>query len=200
MLPRASLFSSLTVSKDAEEKTYTYTIITTDANKQMRFIHDRMPVVLDPGSEAIRTWLDPQRSEWSKALQSLLRPFQGDLDIYPVSKEVGKVGNDSPSFIIPLDSKENKSNIANFFANASKKNESKGTKPEATPKKSHAETETTTSQKRHAPEGELEKEPSPKKLATSKKISATKNEARSPNKGNTDAGTQKITKFFGNSA
>jgi hypothetical protein len=35
---------------------------------------------------------------------------------YPVKKEVGKVGEDSPLFIIPLDSAENKSNIANFFS------------------------------------------------------------------------------------
>jgi hypothetical protein len=34
---------------------------------------------------------------------------------YPVKKEVGKVGEDSPLFIVPLDSAENKSNIANFF-------------------------------------------------------------------------------------
>jgi len=35
---------------------------------------------------------------------------------YPVKKEVGKVGEDSPLFIVPLDSAENKSNIANFFS------------------------------------------------------------------------------------
>src|SRR5271154_1653439 len=35
---------------------------------------------------------------------------------YPVKKEVGKVGEDSPLFIIPLNSAENKSNIANFFS------------------------------------------------------------------------------------
>src|SRR5215471_2330373 len=35
---------------------------------------------------------------------------------YPVKKEVGKVGEDSPLFIVPLNSSENKSNIANFFA------------------------------------------------------------------------------------
>jgi hypothetical protein len=33
-----------------------------------------------------------------------------------VKKEVGKVGEDSPLFIVPLDSAENKSNIANFFS------------------------------------------------------------------------------------
>jgi hypothetical protein len=35
---------------------------------------------------------------------------------YPVKKEVGKVGENSPLFIVPLDSAENKSNIANFFS------------------------------------------------------------------------------------
>lgn len=74
-----------------------------------------MPVILDNGSEELRTWLDPKRYEWSKDLQSLLKPFDGELEVYPVSKDVGKVGNNSPTFLIPIDSKENKSNIANFF-------------------------------------------------------------------------------------
>lgn len=80
-----------------------------------------MPVILDNGSDAIRIWLDPGRYEWNKELQSLLKPYEGELDIYPVSKDVGKVGNNSPSFIIPIDSAENKSNIANFFSNQKKK-------------------------------------------------------------------------------
>jgi len=37
-----------------------------------------------------------------------------------VSKDVGKVGNNSPSFIVPIDSAENKNNIANFFGNQAK--------------------------------------------------------------------------------
>ena len=87
-----------------------------------------MPVILDMGSPAMSTWLDPHRTSWSKELQSLLKPYEGELECYPVSKEVGKVGNNSPDFMIPVNSKENKKNIANFFANASsKKNE--GSKP-----------------------------------------------------------------------
>ncbi|KXJ89245.1 hypothetical protein Micbo1qcDRAFT_235558 [Microdochium bolleyi] len=101
--------------EDDDYKHYTYTIITTDSNKQLSFLHDRMPVVLENGSDEVRTWLDPARHEWSAELQSLLRPWSGELEIYPVSKDVGKVGNNSPTFIIPLDSKENKNNIANFF-------------------------------------------------------------------------------------
>ncbi|CBX94045.1 similar to DUF159 domain protein [Plenodomus lingam JN3] len=105
---------------DSSEKLFTYTIITTSSNKQLNFLHDRMPVILENGSEAIRTWLDPSRTEWSKELQSLLRPFEGELDVYPVSKEVGKVGNNSPSFLVPIHSAANKNNIANFFGNQQK--------------------------------------------------------------------------------
>lgn len=75
----------------SDEKHYTYTIITTDSNKQLSFLHDRMPVILENGSDQIRTWLDPKRSEWSKELQLLLKPYSGDLECYPVDKAVGKV-------------------------------------------------------------------------------------------------------------
>ncbi|KAH9836024.1 SOS response associated peptidase (SRAP) [Teratosphaeria destructans] len=99
----------------SEEKLYTYTIITTDSNKQLSFLHDRMPVILEPGSEEMKAWLDPNRTGWDKELQGMLKPFQGELDCYPVDKGVGKVGNNSPQFVVPVDSKENKKNIANFF-------------------------------------------------------------------------------------
>ncbi len=104
----------------SDEKLYTYTIITTSSNEQLRFLHDRMPVILDNGSEDIRTWLDPKRAQWSKELQSLLKPYRGELECYPVSKDVGKVGNNSPTFIVPISSTENKNNIANFFGSAKK--------------------------------------------------------------------------------
>ncbi|ESZ90473.1 hypothetical protein SBOR_9145 [Sclerotinia borealis F-4128] len=113
----------------SDERLYTYTIITTSSNKQLNFLHDRMPVVLDNGSEDLRTWLDPKRSSWSKELQSLLKPYEGELEIYPVSKEVGKVGNDSPNFIVPVASTENKSNIANFFAKGGKDDAKATSKP-----------------------------------------------------------------------
>ena len=82
-------------------------------------------MILENGSDAIRTWLDPNRTEWGKDLQSLLKPFEGELECYPVSKDVGKVGNNSPSFVVPIDSTENKSNIANFFGNQRKATKSK---------------------------------------------------------------------------
>lgn len=98
-----------------EEKVYSYTIITTESNKQLKFLHDRMPVILDPGSKEMEMWLDPERYEWSKELQSCLKPYQGELECYPVNQAVGKVGNNDPSFIVPVNSTANKNNIANFF-------------------------------------------------------------------------------------
>lgn len=124
-----------------------------------------MPVILDHGSEKMRRWLDPSRYEWSKELQDILKPFDGELEVYPVSKEVGKVGNNSPSFIIPIASKENKSNIANFFANAkgSKKSPQETSspakvKPEVEVKKEldgtpHTETKTVEEVAQHADDG-----------------------------------------------
>jgi hypothetical protein len=94
-----------------------------------------MPVLLEPGSEAMRTWLDPKRTTWSKELQSILKPYEGELECYPVAKEVGKVGNNSPDFIIPVNSKENKSNIANFFSHAKKKEEGPIAGSDVSPKK-----------------------------------------------------------------
>lgn len=115
----AGLWDCVQYDEDKDDKkNYTYTIITTDSNKQLKFLHDRMPVILDPASGKLKTWLDPGRYEWSQELQDILKPFEGELEVYPVSKEVGKVGNNSPSFIIPIASRENNSNIANFFANA----------------------------------------------------------------------------------
>ncbi|KAI0472582.1 DUF159-domain-containing protein [Xylariaceae sp. FL0804] len=136
-----------------EQKTYTYTIITTDSNKQLNFLHDRMPVILDNGSEGLRTWLDPRRHEWSAELQALLRPFEGELDVYPVSREVGKVGNNSASFILPVDSRENKSNIANFFANAQSKSDEKNKK-----KKKQGELAAAAKQQQRQPEVEVKEE------------------------------------------
>ncbi|KAI1778277.1 DUF159-domain-containing protein [Hypoxylon cercidicola] len=215
--------------ENEERKHYTYTIITTDSNKQLNFLHDRMPVILDNGSEDLRTWLDPKRHEWSGELQALLKPFEGELEVYPVSKDVGKVGNNSPNFVIPIDSKENKSNIANFFAaGAAAKNAKNATKeqPRVEVKKEEGfvaedgsadvkiESKTEAGVKREASEEPVGGEP-PKKMVTTassntsqspqkgkgarQKISATSNGTKSPGKTK-QPGTQKITKFFANSS
>lgn len=79
-----------------------------------------MPVILDPDTPEFRKWLDPNEP-WSPEIAKILKPYEGDLLCYPVKKEVGKVGEDSPSFIVPINSAENKSNIANFFSKSPSK-------------------------------------------------------------------------------
>lgn len=170
-----------------------------------------MPVIMDYGSEEMRTWLDPSRKTWSKELQSILKPYEGELECYPVSKEVGKVGNNSPDFIIPVNSKENKSNIANFFANANakakevspkkepgikiEKDEEKekfgahSTKREHTPEKASPDKESK-KQKVHP----TAVSPSPQK---SKTRSATHNTPRKKARASKPPdGSQRITNFF----
>lgn len=78
-----------------------------------------MPVILENGSAEIRAWLNPA-TNWNTTLQDLLQPYALDLEVYPVVKDVGNVRNNSPTFIIPLDSKDNKSNIKNFFTAGAK--------------------------------------------------------------------------------
>jgi SOS response associated peptidase (SRAP) len=87
-----------------------------------------MPVILEPNSEEMWKWLDPERTEWSNELQSILKPYPKELECYAVSKDVGKVGNNSPDFIVPVASKSNKQNIVNFFD--AQKNSKKSAKTE----------------------------------------------------------------------
>ena len=125
----AGLWDCVKFEGSEEKKLYTYTIITTSsALTPLKFLHDRMPVILDAGTEAIMMWLDPKRNKWSNELQSLLKPFEGGLEFYPVTKEVGKVGTDSASYVVPLDyaaedAKNKNQNIMNFFGKREKSKE-----------------------------------------------------------------------------
>ncbi|KAK4133976.1 DUF159-domain-containing protein [Trichocladium antarcticum] len=200
---------------------YTYAIVTTGSCERLRFLHDRMPVVLEPGSRGMAVWLDPRRTEWGRELQAVLRPYDGELEVYPVPAEVGKVGNDSPAFVVPVASRENKANIANFFVRAGTgKGEAELTTAPVSGRGVDAAAETAEGLggtvasgetgspvmgiKRAADPPPAKGEPPAKKAASAKgggKISATRNVARSPGKAKGKAaGSHKITKFFGNSA
>lgn len=75
-----------------------------------------MPVIL-PTSKAIMTWLGSTVAS-AKQVCSLLKPYDaGKLDVYPVPREVGKVGNDNGSFILPVSAR--KDGIAAAFGRAS---------------------------------------------------------------------------------
>lgn len=103
--PRPLLVRSLPASRRATghaEPLYTFTIVTTAACAALAWLHDRQPVVLD-SADALRTWLDVGRHPWDAHVVRLLAPPRGEnLTCYPVPKEVGKVGAESPAFVEPL--------------------------------------------------------------------------------------------------
>ena len=93
-----------------------------------------MPVVLDSAADML-AWLETpavgSEDNWSPALARLLKPYDGELDIYVVPKEVGKVGNQSADFLKPI--AERKGNISSFFAKQQQKADSSPTKKEDSP-------------------------------------------------------------------
>jgi len=75
-----------------------FTIVTTTSNKQLSFLHDRMPVIL-PTAQSMHQWLHAREFQ---RMASLLQPYDGCLDCYAVPPEVGTVGYSSESLIYPV--------------------------------------------------------------------------------------------------
>jgi putative SOS response-associated peptidase YedK len=77
-----------------------FTIITTEPNKLVRPIHNRMPVILQPEDE--EQWLDASRTPFVKA-RSLLKPYPEELmDAHDVSPIVNAAKYDGPECIRPV--------------------------------------------------------------------------------------------------
>lgn len=88
------------LNEQTGEILHSFTIITTDANKQVRTLHDRMPVILQRQDEP--SWIDPNIADTAR-LQTLLKPYApDDLRCYPVSPRVNSPQNDDPELIKPL--------------------------------------------------------------------------------------------------
>ena len=77
---------------DAEGKhLFTFSIITTEANRFMQELHHRMPVIL--GTSDRKKWLSTNSSD---EITSLLKPYSSDLmKAYPISKLVNSPINNS---------------------------------------------------------------------------------------------------------
>ncbi len=81
-----------------EKQFYSFSIITTSANKLVADIHDRMPVILDPEDES--KWLQDIPMNF---ILSMLRPYPAEkMDTYPISNLVNSPLNNSPDIIKPL--------------------------------------------------------------------------------------------------
>lgn len=77
----------------------TFTVVTTGANADMEPIHDRMPVLLDPGG--LRAWLDPT-SDPDRLRMVMRPPPMASLVRYRVSTSVNSARNEDPACIEPF--------------------------------------------------------------------------------------------------
>lgn len=80
-----------------------YSIITKQASQSIRFIHERMPVVLP--AHYWKDWLDPDLS--ADVMNDMIHSSISELSFHPVSKLVNNPDNDTESLITPVQPKTN---------------------------------------------------------------------------------------------
>jgi putative SOS response-associated peptidase YedK len=84
---------------DKGETVNSFSIITTEANKTVQELHDRMPAMLLEGE--IDDWLNPEQHD-PGYLQEFLRPWPDDaIAFYRVSTDVNSVRNNHPGLTEP---------------------------------------------------------------------------------------------------
>lgn len=99
-----------------------YTIVTGPAPKNMKWLHSRMPVVLEPGSKEFNNWLNPRVQEWNKQLSDCLKPYETDtLIFYPVNPEVGRISSEGEYLTQPYEVKSEPSNQVDILSMLSPK-------------------------------------------------------------------------------
>ncbi len=76
----------------------TFTVLTTDAAPWIRFVHDRMPVILEGDDRLL--WLDPEATP--AELKSVLRPQSEPMVLQPVSTVVNRATNESAECVRPV--------------------------------------------------------------------------------------------------
>ncbi|GAA2722427.1 SOS response-associated peptidase [Actinocorallia aurantiaca] len=95
ILSLAGLYEFWKSPDEADDRLWTFTILTTQAVDSVGHIHDRMPMTVTDED----AWLDPATRDPG----SLLVPaMSGDLEVFPVSKAVGNVRNNGQALIEPL--------------------------------------------------------------------------------------------------
>lgn len=90
---------------------HTFMIITVPANELVSSVCERMPVILDPSTEAI--WLNGNSSE--DELLSLLKSYpSSDVSLYPVSSRILNTEANLPSLITPTPPADQFGNLTLF--------------------------------------------------------------------------------------
>ena len=83
---------------DGAEPLYSMAIITVEANEGIHHLHHRMPAIV-PAADWT-AWLEAE-TPIADALR-LLKPYEGELEAYPVSTLVNSPANDVPECIEPV--------------------------------------------------------------------------------------------------
>ncbi len=87
-------------ASDGSEPEPGFVILTTEPNRLMASIHNRMPVILD--REARDAWLDQSLGE--SDLLALLKSYPADaMEAWPVGSGVGSPHNDNPACLEPVE-------------------------------------------------------------------------------------------------
>ena len=102
ILPMAGLWDFW--KNNSGENIFSYTIITTQANSNLKDIHHRMPVILD--LKQIDPWLKVHNISLANTM-SLLVPFQNDLHFHQVATIVNSPRNNRIDCIRPIENSDN---------------------------------------------------------------------------------------------
>lgn len=95
------LMAGLWERHGGEQGTDTFTVVTVAAGESMKPIHDRTPMIVEPGDEA-RAWLDPATP--LDVVQALIHPVpDGLLHWHQVSTRVNNPRNEGPELIEPVE-------------------------------------------------------------------------------------------------
>ena len=96
-------FAGLWERWDGQDETVieSCTILTTEANAFVRPIHNRMPVIVEPGDYDLWLETEPDRTG---ALARLMRPYSGDrLTAFPISTWVNNPKNNDARCVEPIE-------------------------------------------------------------------------------------------------
>ncbi|KAJ4500645.1 hypothetical protein C8R41DRAFT_787251 [Lentinula lateritia] len=136
LLLLAGLYDSVEL-QDRTDTLWSFSIVTTAASNEFAWLHDRQPVILSTQKD-IDQWLDTSSQRWSEDLaQMLSRAYTKDspLECYQVPKEVGKIGMESSSFILPISVR--KDGIEAMFSKQKQAQATSATKSTPTMKRKH---------------------------------------------------------------
>lgn len=82
------------------EQVFSFTVITGPATKELKWLHTRTPLFLEPGTDKWDKWLSDE--DWSDEMGQCLKGQEDVLQWYEVSKDVGKTTNEGEHLIEPV--------------------------------------------------------------------------------------------------